>query len=214
MKKLLFALLLIGLFFVPMVSYGEDYLTISYSGLTQEVISEGGMSPPIIVKESSFAIDNNGSLYLVETWADKDCIYIFDKNYNYYHGSIAYANNGYKIKTIDFDNSGNMFCVLQKDSQDMYGLHSHVVVIKVGGFSSLKDEIANLQDKIDNIQLIPGPQGPPGITPTEIAVIQSQITTLQQRNSELKQQNKALQDIINKITSYPPLKAWLWLRKR
>lgn len=172
------------------------------------------MSPPIILKESSFAIDNNGSLYLVENWGDTDSIYIFDKDYNYYHGSIAYANNGYKIKAIDFDHAGNMFCVLQKDIQDMGELHSHVVVIKVSGFSSLKDEIVNLQNQIDTIQLIPGPQGPPGITPVEIAVIQSQITTLQQQNSELKQQNKALQDIINKITSYPPLKLWLRLRKR
>jgi hypothetical protein len=43
-----------------------------------------------------------------------------------------------------------------------------------------------------------GKQGPPGITSAEIAAMKSQIT--------------ALQNTINKISAYPPLKLWMRMR--
>ena len=43
-----------------------------------------------------------------------------------------------------------------------------------------------------------GSQGPPGITPAEVAAMRSQIT--------------ALQNTVNKISTYPPIKLWLKLR--
>ena len=79
-----------------------------------------------------------------------------------------------------------------------------------------EDTVSIFNRKVEDIELIPGPQGPQGeqglqgeegpagITPTEIAQIQAQITALQQANAALllqiqalEQQNALLQQAIN-----------------
>ena len=52
---------------------------------------------------------------------------------------------------------------------------------------SLQDQITALQQAVEEIELTPGPEGPAGITPAEIAQIQAQITVLQQENAILQQ---------------------------
>ncbi|MFH1724602.1 MAG: LamG-like jellyroll fold domain-containing protein [Elusimicrobiota bacterium] len=47
-----------------------------------------------------------------------------------------------------------------------------------------------------------GPQGEPGMTPEEVAAMQDEIR-------QLRQQNQALQDSVDRITSFPAIRNWL-----
>lgn len=224
MKALILASVVVSVLFASAITYAanvEDFLLISdeFHGqqLTAEIVSNGGISPAIDVKDSSCAISGDGSIFLVETWGGVDQIYVFDKDHNYYHGGMMFAQNGYKIKAIDFDNFGNMYCVLNKVVQNTYspGTTTLLVTIKISGFDSLQNQFDELANRIDNIELTQGPQGPqgpagpqgePGITPAEVAAMQAQIKVLQQ-------QNKNLQDLVNRIASFPPVKLWLRLKR-
>lgn len=219
MRKIVLGFLLLGTsMFFAVNAYSEVNMIFYEPGHAYEVVGENFYEVTSGMElDMSSITDNDGNIYVPKNIEQPEGfsfgrIYKINK-----YGEASYlariwtgAENA--LRRINFDAvEGVMYLLIYDRVSDKPIPTDELRLIKVTGFTPLSETpvIQDLQYQIDDIELIPGPPGPegpqgpegsqgpqgePGIKPEELT---------------------ALQNLVNRIASYPPIRWWLrwWLRK-
>lgn len=163
--------------------------------------------------ESALSIDNADEIYVIEVWDDSpgDTIYTVDKNAGYYYVPFAWLSQQYKhyrVKSIDFDRLGNMICVLSY--YDQFDQPRRALIM-IDGFPVVPAgeqgpegpqglEGPQGEQGPEGPQGLEGPQGEPGVTPEELATLQSELASYKLT--------------VDKISNIPFIRWWLRRSRR
>ncbi len=110
---------------------------VHYPGHQEQLIGYVGIGPYFVPKESSLAIDNAGEIYVIENGNGTigDTIFAAYNQTSYYYTPFAWVKNSInKIVAIDFDNAGNMYCVLTEGTQPNFFRR---IILRITGFPVL-----------------------------------------------------------------------------
>jgi hypothetical protein len=172
MRTLFLGIIVLGMCLVASNAYAVDSLKILEPGYAQELISEGS--------GEDFLLPGSGKREQIEGIATDLEGNIYNNPHRVYgypgiiikttpNGMVTWFAYGMQdgngvwpeIIWMVFDLEGNLYAIVKYDSPYTGTIQR---LIKISGFKSLSQisPIQNLQTQIDNIELLPGPQGSQG----------------------------------------------------